>query len=112
MNAVSLIGRLTAEPAARTVHTATGERCVVILALAVPPEHGRDGDPCYIDVEAWGALAEACVAYLAKGRQVAVVGRLDLNRWTASDGTSRRAHRVVASSVEFLDRPRSSEAAA
>lgn len=102
MNSIHLIGRLTAEPTSRIV---ADDRTVATLAIAVPPERGRDGDPCYIDVEVWGALAEACVTYLTKGRKVAVTGRLDLNRWTAPDGTGRRAHRVVADTVEFVDRP-------
>lgn len=96
MNNVTLIGRLTADPASRTSATASGERTVTTLAIAVPPERGRDGDPCYIDVDVWGPAAEACARYLHKGRQVAVTGRLDLNRWTAEDGSARRAHRVVA----------------
>jgi single-strand DNA-binding protein len=112
MNTITLIGRLTTDPASRTVQTEAGERTVTTLALAVPPERGRDGDPCYIDVEVWGATAEACARYLAKGRQVGVVGRLGLNRWKADDGTQRRAHRIVAASVDFLDRPLVSTAAA
>jgi len=105
MNSVNLIGRLTTDPASRSVTTEAGERTVTTLALAVPPERGRDGAPCYIDVEVWGSPAEACARYLTKGRQVAIAGRLDLNRWTADDGTNRRAHRVAASAVEFLERP-------
>src|SRR5436853_175817 len=112
MNSVNLIGRLTADPTCRTVQTTTGQRTVAVLALAVPAEHGRDDEPCYIDLEVWGNVAEACVRYLGKGRQVAVVGRLDLDRWTTGDGTRRRAHRVMATTVEFLDRPRAVESAA
>jgi single-strand DNA-binding protein len=105
MNSVNLIGRLTIDPSSRIVTTPTGQRTVTTLAVAVPPERGRDGDPCYIDVDVWGPAAEACARYLQKGRQVAVTGRLELQRWTAGDGTARRAHRVVATAVEFLDRP-------
>jgi single-strand DNA-binding protein len=105
MNTVNLIGRLTTDPSSRTVTTPTGPRTVTNLAVAVPPEHGRDGDPCYIDVEIWGPAAEACGRYLHKGRQVAVTGQLELHRWTAEDGTGRRAHRIRASAVDFLDRP-------
>ncbi len=112
MNTITLIGRLTTDPTSRTVQVEAGERTVATLALAVAPERGRDGDPCYIDVEVWGSTAEACARYLTKGRQVGVVGRLDLNRWTADDGTHRRAHRVVAATVEFLDRPPVATAAA
>ena len=53
----------------------------------------------------WGLPAEACARYLAKGRRVAVTGRLALDRWTAEEGTPRRAHRIVAADVEFLDPP-------
>ena len=112
MNTVNLIGRLTTDPTSRTVNTEAGERTVTTLALAVPPERGRDGAPCYIDVEVWGSPAEACARYLGKGRQVAVAGRLDLNRWTGEDGTTRRVHRVVAATVEFLERPPADAAAA
>ena len=112
MNSVQLIGRLTTDPSSRTVTTETGERTVATLALAVPPERGRDGEPCYVDVEVWGSPADACARYLAKGRQVAVTGRLDLNRWTAQDGTTRRVHRVVAAAVEFLDKPPAAATAA
>ncbi len=104
MNSVHLIGRLTTDPTSRSITTEAGERTVTKLALAVPAERGRDGEPCYVDVEVWGTPADACARYLAKGRQVAVTGRLDLNRWTAEDGTTRRVHRVVATAVEFLDR--------
>ncbi len=112
MNTVILIGRLTTDPTSRTVQVEAGERTVTTLALAVAPERGRDGDACYIDVEVWGSTAEACAGYLAKGRQVGVVGRLDLNRWTADDGTHRRVHRIVAATVEFLDRPAAATVAA
>ena len=111
MNTVTVIGRLTENPAGRSVACDSGPRTVAKLSLAVPPEHGRDAEPCYIDVEVWGALAEACVSHLTKGRRLGVTGRLALDRWTAEDGTHRRAHRIVASSVEFLDRPAAQAAA-
>ena len=112
MNAISVIGRLTADPRSRSVACDSGPRTVTMLALAVPPEGGRDGDPCFVDVEVWGPPAEACARHLAKGRRVAVTGRLALDRWTAEDGTPRRAHRIVAANVEFLDRPAAAEPAA
>lgn len=56
-----------------------------------------------MDVTVWGALARACATWLRRGRRVAVSGRLDLTRWTGGDRTVRRAHRVVATSVDFLD---------
>lgn len=112
MNTITVIGRLTADPGSRTVACESGARTATTLALAVPPERGRDGDPCFVDVEVWAAPAEACARYLAKGRRVAVTGRLALDRWTTEDGTRRQAHRIVAASVEFLDHPAAPDAAA
>ncbi len=112
MNTITVIGRLTTAPLTRSVASDAGPRTVSTLALAVPPERGRDGEACFIDVVVWGPPAEACARYLDKGRRVAVTGRLALDRWTAQDGTPRRAHRIVATSVEFLDRPTADAAAA
>jgi single-strand DNA-binding protein len=106
MNVVTLIGRLTADPDARTVTVSGEERTVTTLGLAVPHDRDPDGEPVYVDVTVWGRPARACATWLRRGRRVAVTGRLDLTRWTGENGTARRAHRVVATSVDFLDGPR------
>lgn len=109
MNVCSIVGRLTADPDSRTITVDGAERTMTTLGLAIAPAGGRDAEPVYIDVTVWGSVAQACATYLRKGRRVAVTGRLDLARWTAEDGTPRRAHRVIASQVDFLDGSRSSE---
>ena len=109
MNVITLVGRLTTDPDTRTVTVAGDERTVTTLALAVPAAGDRAADPVYIDVTVWGATAQACSAHLRRGRRVAVTGRLDLARWTAEDGTARRAHRVVAHQIDFLDGPRTDD---
>jgi single-strand DNA-binding protein len=43
-----------------------------------------------------------CGAYLAKGRQVAVDGRLRYSSWQTDDGSKRSKVEVIASSVQFL----------
>src|SRR5205823_4397108 len=73
MNSVQLIGRLTRDPELRST---SGGKSVGNLRLAVD-RRDRDADPVYIDVVCWDGLAETCAQYLAKGRQVAVSGRLD-----------------------------------
>jgi single-strand DNA-binding protein len=51
-------------------------------------------------------LAATCGEYLAKGGQVAVVGRLHLNEWTSGDGERRSRLQVAADTVQFLDKPK------
>jgi single-strand DNA-binding protein len=100
MNNVSLIGRLTRDPELKEIG---GGRSVCELRLAVdnPGRGGEKGEPTYVDVSTFGGQAEACAAHLAKGRQVAVNGRLVFREWTARDGQKRSAH-SVRGRVEFL----------
>jgi single-strand DNA-binding protein len=101
MNSVNLIGRLTADPEART--TASGTPVTGMrLAIARRPKAGEDRGAVFIDITAWDKLGELCAEHLTKGRQVAISGRLELDEWTAGDGTKRQRHHVVAEAVEFL----------
>jgi single-strand DNA-binding protein len=58
----------------------------------------------FVDVATFGAAAEACTTHLAKGRQVAVTGRLVLDQWETKDGNKRSKHRVVGQ-VHFGGKP-------
>ena len=102
MNNVQITARLTADPQTRTV----GELSICDLRVAIPRRKSRDGSDrgaVFIDVTAFGPLAAICGKYLAKGRRVAVAGRLELEEWEAEDGNPRRRHKIVAEQVEFLD---------
>ncbi len=50
----------------------------------------------------WGAQGENAARYLAKGRPVAIDGRLEWHEWDAQDGTKRSAVDIIADSVQFL----------
>ena len=51
----------------------------------------------------WGAQGENCANYLAKGRPVAIEGRLDWREWEAKDGSGKRqAVQIIANTVQFL----------
>ena len=45
---------------------------------------------------------ERCAQYLARGRQVAVSGRLRWREWEAQDGQKRQAVSIVADNVQFI----------
>lgn len=72
-----------------------------------------DGEPqdetVWFRVSVFGGQAEPCNQYLAKGRQVFVKGRLNVDRntggprlWQAQDGTVRASYEVRATTVRFL----------
>jgi single-strand DNA-binding protein len=100
MNNVNLIGRLTRDPELKEIG---GGRSVGELRVAVdnPGRGGEKSEPTYVDVSTFGGQAEACATHLAKGRQVAVSGRLVFREWRGRDGSKRSAH-SVRGRVEFL----------
>jgi len=55
-------------------------------------------------VTAWGRLAEVVKAYMATGKRVRVIGRLEYQTWNDKEtGALRSRTFVVASQVLFLD---------
>ena len=106
INRVVLVGNLTRDPELR--HTPGGTP-VCSLRVAVnsrrKDESGQWVDkPNYFSISVFGNQAESCAQYLAKGRRVAIEGRLQHSEWQAEDGSRRQKLEVIASSVEFLDR--------
>jgi single-strand DNA-binding protein len=104
INRVVLVGNLTKDPELR--HTGGGTP-VCSLRIAVNTRR-KDSTgqwtekPNYFDITVWGNQGESCAQYLAKGRPVAVDGRLEWREWDAQDGTKRQAVEIIADSVQFL----------
>jgi single-strand DNA-binding protein len=96
MNDVSLIGRLTRDPELHSTQSGTQ-----IAGLRLALERRGDG-AVFVSVKCFDGQARACAEHLAKGRQVAVSGRLELDEWLADDGSKRSQLYVVARSVQFL----------
>lgn len=104
MNSVNLIGRLTKDPELR--YTPNGNAvCSLRLAVTRRKRNGDDQGAVFIDVVSFGPRAEAVAEHMAKGRQVAVSGRLEYQEWKAQDGSPRSRHEVIGEQVQFLDRP-------
>ena len=104
INRVVLVGNLTRDPELR--HTPSGT-AVCSLRLAVNTRR-KDATgqwtekPNYFDITVWGSQGENCAQYLAKGRPVAIDGRLEWREWEAQDGSKRQAVEIVADTVQFL----------
>ena len=99
VNSVTLDGHLTADPVLKQLDD---DRKVCQMRLAVNDQ--KDQPPLFIDVATFGSQADACATYLAKGRAIAVTGRLVYREWEAEDGTRRSRHHVVGR-VQFGGRP-------
>ena len=104
VNVVVITGNLTRDPELRST---PGGTPVCKLRVAVnsrrkDPSGNWVDKPNYFDVTVWGAQGENCANYLAKGRPVAVEGRLDWREWEDKEGGKRQTVEVIANSVQFL----------
>lgn len=101
MNKVQLVGRLTKDPELRT--TGTG-KSVCSFSLAVDRRYKQDGQPTadFFSITAWGRQAEVIEQYLAKGRQIAIAGRLQSRSYDAKDGTKRYVTEIVLEEFDFI----------
>jgi single-strand DNA-binding protein len=101
MNNVSLIGNLATDVELRDVGE---DKKLATFVLAVD-RPGQDRGADFVRVATWDRQAEVCDQYLAKGKRVAVDGRLRSHSWEDPDGKRRSAVEVVANRVQFLSPP-------
>ena len=101
MNKVFLIGRLSRDPELR--HTTSGTAvCQINVAISRPVSQGREPETDFINVVVWNKQAENVAKYLAKGRQIAVEGRIQTRNYDNNEGKRTYVTEVIASNVEFL----------
>ena len=103
MNVVTLIGNLATDVELKQLGD---EKRVASFLLAVNRPGREEADFVYI--AAWDKQADLCAQYLAKGKRVAVDGRLRSRSWE-EEGKRRRVVEVVAHRVEFLSPPEEKE---
>lgn len=103
MNHVTLIGRLAADPEARTTQSGISQ---CSFRLAVPrrftnQQGVREAD--FLNIIAWRGTADFCARYFHKGMRVGVEGSLQTRSYQAQDGTKRYVVEVIAENVEFCE---------
>ncbi len=81
MNQVTFIGKVGGEPTSVTFTDSDNK--LAKFSIAVPDYSSKQDnpDPMWIDVDAWGNLAERVLAYITKGREVAVYGKLTIAKY-------------------------------
>ena len=104
-NRIIIIGNLTRDPEFKQL--SSGQN-VSRLALATNRQfkNRQTGlmvqEVCYVDVDVWGAQADTCRQYLAKGSSVLVEGRLKYDTWQDAQGATRSKHSISADRVVFM----------
>lgn len=104
INRVVITGNLTRDPELRALPSGSSV-CQLRIACNTRRK-GSSGEwedkPNYFDVTVWGAQGENCARFLAKGRPVAIDGRLEWREWATPEGVKRQAVDIIADSVQFL----------
>ena len=100
MNNVILIGRLVREPELR--YTSGSQMAVCKFTLAIDRRSREEKKTDFPNVICFGKTAENCEKFLAKGRKVAVQGRLQTGSYE-KDGVKHYTTDVIADNIEFLE---------
>jgi len=113
LNKVMLIGNLTRDPELRSTNSG---QTVASFAVATnrswnDAQGTRQDAVEYIDIVAWGKLAEIVGQIYRKGRRTYIEGRLQTRSWDAQDGSKRYKTEVIASDLILLDKAPAGEVA-
>jgi single-strand DNA-binding protein len=105
INRVVLTGNLTRDPELRSLQSGMSV-CSMRIACNTRRKNNATGEwedkPNYFDVTVWGAQGENCARFLAKGRPVALDGRLEWREWQDKEGNNRQSVEIIADAVQFL----------
>ena len=63
----------------------------------------------WYNIEVWDKQAEFAGEYIKKGRQVAVDGRISINKWTDQAGEERERFLIIANDIRLLGSKRDAE---
>ncbi len=102
MNKIVLVGRMTRDPELKVT---SGGHTMTRFNVAVDRRYKTEGQPSadFIDVVAWGRLAELIVQYLKKGHRIALNGRLQTGSYNAKDGSKRYVTDVILEEFDFIE---------
>lgn len=103
LNKVIIIGNLARDPEVRYTQSGTAVASMSIVTNERTKTGGEWKEHAeFHNVTAWGNTAEICGAYLEKGKQCAIEGKLQTRKWQDKDGKDRYTTEIVAENVIFL----------
>ena len=100
LNKVILQGRLTQTPELKTTNNG---QSVSTFSLAVERDYSTNGEreTDFINIVTWNKTAEHVTKYFTKGKQMLVVGSLQVRKYQTQNGENRHATEVTATNVYF-----------
>lgn len=103
MNKITLLGRLVRDPEIRYSNSAQ-PTAIARYTLAVKRKYAKEGqqDTDFIDCVAFGKSAELAEKWLTKGKQMLVVGNLQIRLYDDKEGNKRKAAEVIIEEQHFV----------
>jgi single-strand DNA-binding protein len=105
MNLLNIAGNVGKDSELRQVNTQSGSQSVLSFPVAVKSsKKGQDGKylSTWFDCTLWGKQADALAQYIKKGSAVAVAGEVELEQYTAKDGSAGAKMKLNAQKVTLL----------
>ena len=106
INKVILIGNLGRDPQAVPTK---GGTAMASFSLATHEKFKKDGELAqrteWHQIVTFDKVAEKCLKYLSKGREVYIEGRLRTRSYTNQEGQQKYITEVKADIVDFLGKP-------
>lgn len=104
LNQCNFIGRLGDNPQMRT--TQSGEPMATFSIAVSEKWNDKQGNRQerteWVNIQAFGKLAEIMGQYLFKGSQVQISGKLQSRKYTGQDGVERTAVSILANQMQML----------
>lgn len=105
LNYCSFIGRLGQDPEMKYLPSTGDGVCKFSIATSETWKDKQTGTKkertTWVNIEAWGKLAEICNEYLRKGKQVFVSGRMVNEEWV-KDGVKRYFTKIKIDQMQML----------
>lgn len=100
LNSCSFTGRVTKDAVVESIG-AKGTQ-ITKFSIANNTGFGQYAKTNFFNVQVWGKAGVAIAEYLKRGKQVAVTGMLENQKWTGKDGLEHDSWNLTCQSVTLL----------
>ena len=102
MNNVILLGRVTKDIEMRVISETQMAVAKFSIAIDRQVTKGKEKQTDFINIAVFGKTAEACEKYTAKGKMIAIQGRIQTGSYKNKEGVNIYTTDVIADKVEFV----------
>ena len=107
VNKVIVSGNLTSDPQSKAISNGIVTNFSIAVNSKYKNKNGQTVESVdYVDIQAFGKLAQVIQAHLKKGRKVLIQGKLKQDKWTGTDGKAKSKLVIKAEQLQFLDSPK------